>query len=242
MTQKSASRRQRDANRRAEMGITSGKKTFDREKTSRCWYQLKEVHGRSQRSIEKLAELIAQYNHPVVLMKIAKNGDEAAFNAVQAKIPPAVAEMAKVFQELWDSHADKKKLCLSFEELQQAFRIFEAYQTFDIDLFNTFQPIIGELNVIYNKALGQLLEAQDELKLKMATEGGLPVSDVVLNEGDVPAQAQEVEAPKELGMDGISPDQKARGETSAIVQIDELGVVEESISVDPAVGRGLIHI
>lgn len=228
MTQKSASRRQRDANRRAQMGIASGKKTFDREKTSRCWYQLKEVHSRSQRSIEKLAELIAQYNHPVVLMKIAKNGDQAAFNAIQAKIPPAVEAMAKDFQALWDSHADKRKLCLSFEELQQAFRIFEAYQTFDIDLFNTFQPIIGELNVIYNKALSQLLEAQDELKLKMAADGTLPVSDVVFKEGEIPAAAKEVEEPKELGMDGISPDQPT--------------AVEEPIDVDPAVGRGLIHI
>jgi hypothetical protein len=197
MTKKSVGRRQRDTERRAAAGITGkGTKSFDREKTSRCWYQLKEVHTRSQRSIEKLALLIAQYRHKVVLMKIAKNGDEARFEELQASIPPLAEKMGKDFQDLWNSHADKRKLCLSYEELMQAFKIFEAYQAFDIDLFNVFQPIIGELNAIYNKALKELMEAQDATVVE--TLGNQPViTDVVLEEGDKPALAESLEPPVE---------------------------------------------
>lgn len=196
MTKKSVGRRNRDAQRRADAGLSSKGKAFDREKTSRCWYQLKEVHARSQKSIDKLAALISQYRHKVVLMKIAKNGEEPRFNELMAQIPPHVETMARDFQELWDSHADKKKLCLSYDELMQAFKIFEAYQAFDIDIFNNFQPIIGELNDIYNRALKELMEAQDATVVD-AMSGQPLITDVVLEAGDVPALAQEVEAPVE---------------------------------------------
>jgi hypothetical protein len=230
------------------MGIQDKNKKFDREKTSRCWYQLKEVHMRSQRSIEKLAELIAQYSHPVVLMKIAKNGDQAEFEAIQAKIPPAVETMAKEFQELWDSHGHKRSLCLSYPELMQAFKIFEAYQAFDIDLFNVFQPIIAEANVIYNKALKQLLDAQDELSIKMAQEGQVAaVTDVVFKEGEVPAMAKDVEKPVE-GLGDIAEGETVltpteiinsgkRGEVAGLIRQDEFGNPEQSsvVNEQPAV-------
>uniref|UniRef100_A0AAU7PF66 Uncharacterized protein n=1 Tax=Burkholderia phage vB_BgluM-SURPRISE13 TaxID=3159457 RepID=A0AAU7PF66_9VIRU len=197
MTKKSVGRRQRDAERRASTGMTGkGNKSFDREKSSRCWYELKSVHSRSQKNIDKLAGLISQYRHKVVLMKIAKNGDQPRFDELMASIPPLVEKMGKDFQDLWDSHADKKKLCLSYEELTQAFRIFEAYQAFDIDLFNVFQPIIGELNLIYNKALKELMEAQDATIIDVASNQPI-ITDVVLEEGDRPAEAQALEAPQE---------------------------------------------
>ncbi|BCM95241.1 hypothetical protein [Burkholderia phage FLC6] len=257
MTQKSASRRQKDAERRAAAGMTSGKKSFDREKTSRCWYQLKEVHQRSQKNINKLAELFAQYNHPVVLMKVAKNGEKEAFDAEIAKIQPLVAEMAKEFQALWDSHGHIRKLCLSYEELSKAYRIFEAYQAFDIDLFNKFQPIIGALNLIYNKALKELLEAQDALtveQIEAARAAGQEVA--ILDEGDVPQAAKEVEAPAE-GMEGISADgedalkpseiinqpAEGRGQSRVVTPVDELGVVEtEEVTGQPQPGIDLIRI
>lgn len=256
MTQKSASRRQKDAQRRAAAGITSGKKTFDREKTSRCWYQLKEVHARSQKNINKLAELFAQYNHPVVLMKVAKNGDQEAFNAELAKLQPLVVEMTKEFQALWDSHGHIRKLCLSYEDLSRAYRIFEAYQAFDIDLFNKFQPIIGALNLIYNKALTQLLEAQDALTVEQIEAARAAGTDIaILSAGDVPAAAKDVEAPAE-GMEGISSDGEAlspseiisqpaegRGQTRVVTPIDELGVVEtEEVTGQPQPGIDLIRI
>lgn len=231
MTVKSAGRRQRDAERRAALGITDKNKRFDREKTSRCWYELKAVHTRSQGNIEKLAILFGQYRHKVVLMKIAKNGDKEAFDALQAQIPPLAEKLAADFQALWDSHADKKKLCLSYAELSEAFRIFEAYQAFDIDLFNTFQPIISGLNQIYNKALKQLLDAQDELVVEMMKNGQLPdVTDVVLEEGDRPQLAEEVEQPKE-GLDGIDAE-----------ALSAAAEAQEPINVDPRMGHDLIRI
>jgi len=254
MALKSAGRRQRDAERRAALGITGKKKTFDREKSSRCWYQLKEVHMRSQKNILKLAELFAQYNHPVVLAKIAKNGEEAQFIELQAKIQPATENIGKDFEALWASHGDKRKLCLSYEELQQAFRIFEAYQAFDIDLFNTFQPIIAGLNAIYNKALKQLLDTQDEL-VKRAAEGLPLTTDVVFEEGDMPAMAQEVEAPVE-GLGEIAegeevlsvPDIIDGGKTVINSQPSniQLGTVDsavaEQVNIDPRMGHDLIRI
>lgn len=242
MTKKSASRRNRDTERRAALGITGKKQGFDREKSSRCWYELKAVHTRSQGHIEKLARLISQYRHKIVLMKIAKNGDQERFNELQASIPPLAGKLQKDFEQLWQSHADKKKLCLSYAELAEAFRIFEAYQAFDIDLFNTFQPIIGEMNQIYNKALKQLLDAQDALVLEMAQKGQLPVvTDVVLEHGDRPAEAKEIEQPQE-GLDGVDTTE-GRGMQRAVFAVDDSGDFEvEPNNVDPRVGSGLISI
>jgi hypothetical protein len=251
MTKKSQSRRNKDATLNAQMGISGKAPKMNREKSSRCWYELKTVHMRSAGYLGRAAELMQQYGNPVVLVKIAKNGDGARFNELQMSIPTLMQRVGEQFEALWDSHKDKKKLCLSYTELQDAFRIFEAYQVFDTDFFTTFQPIISELNDIFNKALNQLLEAQEELSAKMANgdynaaTDPTVVTDVEVNEVKLPTPA--------MDMEELTPSKPVVQEAPVPEEIDpplsmqdlsaimEEGVSQEPIQIDPAMNAGLIR-
>lgn len=152
MTKKSAARIARDKEARS----SGGKKSFDRERMSRCWYELKQVHVRAQKYIEKTALLFCQYANTEVHEQIVKNGKGELFNSLQAKIPPIMVGFHERFEELWNSHKDKKKLCLSYNELTEAVRIFEAYNAFNMDFYLSFSEIIEDINEIYNEAVADI--------------------------------------------------------------------------------------
>lgn len=170
MTVKSKSRREKDAKARAANGGKTVTGRMNREKTSRAWYELKMVHCRSQAYIEQLAHRMTQYQNPLVLAKIVKNNQADRFNFLQTQMQQAAGPVAIEFNELWDSHKDIKKLCLSITELDQAMTIFNRYQQFDMDFFNKFQPIITELNEIFNTALKQLLDSQAKIQEDIAND------------------------------------------------------------------------
>lgn len=164
MTRKSASRRAADAERAKANGGKLPSARVVREKTTRAWYELKTIHARSQAYIQQLAERVQQYMNPIVIMKVDKNGDKARFNELLVQLNTQAKKTGVEFEALWDMHKDKKKLCLSTAELEQAMRVGEMYQAFDTDFYLTFSPIINELNAIFNKALKMLLDAKEELE------------------------------------------------------------------------------
>lgn len=164
MTEKTQSRRDRDAKARAAHGGNVTTISRNREKTTRAWYELKVVHQRTTSYIHQLAEKMQQYNNPLVLSKIAKNGDADAFKVLQARFQQHAATLAVDLQELWNRHKDRKKLCLSIKEVHEAYEVFGQYQQFDADFFGTFQPLLSDMNDIFNKALKQLLDAQNALQ------------------------------------------------------------------------------
>ncbi|HEX9137148.1 MAG TPA: hypothetical protein VF905_09425, partial [Nitrospirota bacterium] len=231
MTRKSSNRRAKDAAAQQAAGGKPQSARVIREKTTRAWYELKIVHSRTQSYIEELAKRMIQYAHPVVLLKIAKNGDTERFNELQKLIQEKAVVTGADFASLWDLHKDKNKLCLSVTELEQAYRIFDMYQAFDTDFFTTYQPIIEELNAIFNKALKQLLDAKDDLA-KTTTEQAQAkmvdvnvVSDVdfteIKPEAELPATIADLDVPVEIA-DKVAE----RGQTSFSSPIDEVGVAE----------------
>jgi hypothetical protein len=234
MTAKSDSRRARDAKARAAAGGKLPSARVQREKFTRCWYELKTVHARSQNYIEQLGNRMRQYMHGLVLLKIAKNGDKERFDALLVQIQELAPATAAEFQSLWEMHGDKKKLCLSMTEFEQAMAIFDKYQAFDIDFFNTYQPIISELNQIFNKALGQLLEAKDKLAAETMEDAAAKLLDPT-----VVSDVNYSQVPDNLptSIDGLAePAKVARGENTTMVHIDELAFA----NVPGAdVGRGL---
>jgi len=128
------------------------------DNAARCWFELKNVHKRSSKYLFDTASLFSQYSHPVVLKKIAKNGDDVKFNNLQLQVRSELKPLTVKFSELWNRHKDKNRLCHNYTELAEAFALFEEYQKFDMQCFDTFHPIVTELNVIFNKALKELLE------------------------------------------------------------------------------------
>jgi hypothetical protein len=234
MTSKSDSRRARDAKARAANGGKLPSARVQREKFTRCWYELKTVHARSQNYIEQLGIRMRQYMHGIVLLKIAKNGDKERFDALLLQIQELAPATATDFENLWAMHSDKKKLCLSMADFEKAMAIFDLYQAFDIDFFNTYQPIISELNQIFNKALGQLLEAKDKLAAETMEDAAAKMLDPTIvsdvNFAPVPDNLPETIA----GL--AAPAKAARGENTTMTHIDELAFANV-----PDVGRGLVE-
>lgn len=216
MTKKSDSRLARDAKRREQLGITP-KVRIDREKNSRSWYELKMTHKKSQDYIERTAKLFGQYNNAKVILQIVRNGKQDRWNELQKLVQEKMEVFGPRFKALWDSHKDKRKLCLSFTELTQAFQIFEAYQVFNMDFYNEFEPIIAELNEIFNEALKQLLDGETDPKV---------VTDVDYRE---PAAVQEPPKAEELGDLGNMPEQQPAAADDA------------KVDADPATGAELIR-
>lgn len=200
MTQKSQGRRDRDAKQRA----ANGGKRIDREKHSRCWFELKLTHSRSQEYIVKTAKLFGQYGVPKVLVRIQANGDRPRWEELQSSVPKLMETFMPRFQELFASHGDRKKLCLSYTELQLAFRIFEAYQVFDLDFYNAMSPIVEELNDIFNKALKQELEEGNVLIDEVAPRASAEQPPV-----DAAEVAAEVDPSVGHGLINIDPKKEA---------------------------------
>lgn len=250
MTRKSQSRRAKDA---AAMQANGGKMPnarLTREKSARCWFELKTVHGRTVGYVNGLARRMMQYANPVVLMKIAKNGDQERWELQNKLLQERAATAGTDLEELWNSHADKKHLCRSTTELGEALKIFEAYQTFDTDFYLTFSPIIKEMNEIFNKALGQLLEAQDELAKKAMETAQAKLLDPTVvsdvNYEEVPASAALPTAVEDLDQPvGGLPKEEPKAEAPVETKAEDLAVVgveTEEIGADPALGHGLIRI
>ena len=240
MTKKSASRRQRDAQAFQAAGGKAPSPRVVRETSARVWFELKNVHKRSAAYITKTAQQIAKYGHPVVLAKIAKNGKAARFNELNAEIVKKVAGTMADFAALWDSHKDKRELCRTSIELEIAYKIFEAYQVFDMSFYEDYSGIISEMNEIYNEALAQLLgqatDAQDpnvitdvEAKsLPTAAENvELPVNGKV---PPVPDNRVDPEVVKSVikGDLPLDLDKVGRGLTTSVVHLDDAGTTTDS--------------
>lgn len=228
MTRKSQSRRAKDAATLQANGGKMPNARLQREKSSRCWYELKNVHARTVGYVNGLAQRMMQYANPLVMMKIAKNGDQERWELQNKILQERAATAGTDLEELWNSHKDKKHLCRSSVELAEALRIFEAYQTFDTDFYLTFSPIVKEMNEIFNKALQQLLDAQDELAKKAVEEAQVKLTDpsVVsdVNYAEVPATvtgAKVTDLPEPVGgMPVAEPKEEA-----AVTLANDLNVV-----------------
>lgn len=258
MTKKSASRRQRDAQAFQAAGGKAPSPRVVRETSARVWFELKNVHKRSAAYITKTAQQIAKYGHPVVLAKIAKNGKAARFNELNAEIVKKVAGTMADFAALWDSHKDKRELCRTSIELEIAYKIFEAYQVFDMSFYEDYSGIISEMNEIYNEALAQLLgqatDAQDPTVITDVEAKSLPTAaeNVAKPAGQYPeakvaaGSLEETAVAAEILTESISTDQvdpkllsegsfvdippvwEGRGLTSCVVHLDDAGTATDS--------------
>lgn len=226
MTVKSKSRRERDAQLRLKHGKVVNK-TLSREKTSLAWYELKRTHARTQQYIVDLAERTMQYANITVVSKIITNGDKERFDFLMGQIKQAAGIKATDFEELYNSHKDKTGRCTTMSDVEAAMVIFGNYEKFDTDFFTTFQPLISELNQIFNKALEQLLDAQDKLRVEMANDAKSkmlsPIADGSFYE-DLPSTSM---MPLPKPVEDLVDDSpvKARGQTSVSAPIDDLAFV-----------------
>ena len=225
MTKKTTSRRDRDAKARQLNGGKIPSARVDRERISRAWYDLKGMHANTQKYIAQLAERMKRYANLPVLAQIAKNGESERFTFLtEVAIPQHAATVGVDLQNLWDSHKDRKGRCTTIAEVELAMSIGNSYEKFDTDFFIIFQPIISELNVMFNKALKQLLDEQDEaagVKIKEAQVKAIDVNAPMAQYEEIPdtIQASPVEsldAPAE-----IENKIKARGMNPAIIQVDD---------------------
>lgn len=179
MTKKTTSRRDRDAKLRQANGGKLKSARVDRERISRAWYDLKAMHANSQQYMAQLATRMQQYLNLPVLAQIQKNGDDVRFNELQnVDLKKAVAVAMKEFSELWDMHKDRKGRCVTLEDMELAANVGNGYEKFNTDFFLAFKPIIAEMNVIFNKALKQLLDAQDQKVANQLQEAQAKAIDV----------------------------------------------------------------
>lgn len=169
MTEKSKQRRMKDAQARNAIGGNKNTK-FNREKASRSWYELKIVHAKTQSYMEQLGKQMEQYLNPLVLLRIARHGKSERFIELQKQIQSKAPEFMTRFEELYKKHEDKKKLCLSLKELEEAMNIMQQYDTFNLDFFNAFKEIIDELNTIFNTALKELIAEKDQAAIDATQE------------------------------------------------------------------------
>jgi hypothetical protein len=234
MARKSASRRAKDAAAAQASGKVV-KPSVVREKTTRAWYELKIVHSRTQSYIEQLAQRMIQYAHPVVLLKIAKNGDTDRFNELLKLLQEKAIVTGADFESLWNLHKDKKKLCLSVKELEEAHRVFDLYQAFDTDFFTTYSGIITDLNEIFNKALKQLLDAKDELAQETIESAQAKMADVnVVSDVEFTEVQPAADLPSTIA-DLIVPAEVAQRAA------EEVAEPAAEVEADPAVRNGLIR-
>lgn len=243
MTKKSASRRARDAQAFQAAGGKAPSPRVVRETSARVWFELKNVHKRSAAYITKTAQQIAKYGHPVVLAKIAKNGKAARFNELNAEIVKKVAGTMADFAALWDSHKDKRELCRTSVELEIAYKIFEAYQVFDMSFYEDYSGIISEMNEIYNEALAQLLgqatDAQDPTVITDVEAKSLPAAaenverpaGAPAEEKLVPGSIEETAVASSILTESIlEPKGEAlgRGLTTSVVHLDDAGTATDT--------------
>lgn len=221
MTKKSASRLARDAKTRRDAGVPQNTR-FNREKSSRSWYELKMVHNRSIEYVKKTAQHFALLTDPRVLARIAEHKNGPRFLELNKEAAALAATFDKRLNDLWDQHKDKRKLCLSHTELTEAFRLFEAYQLFDVDYYTEFSHVINQLNEMWNSALMELLAEQN------AAEGSA-VTDLTLNNETPAPFADDPSIPKHVPAEEL------------ISAAHEKAKDQEDVGVDPKIGRGLIR-
>lgn len=158
MSTKSAARREKDKARLEQMGKKRNTgANHQREVTARSWFELKAVHRRTSDYIMNTAVQLAKYSHPTVTLKIADNNDDAEFNAKASSIPVMIAPLQKDLAALWARHEHKKGRCIGMADIEEAFKLFEAYEALGVEFYSLVEPVITRLNEIYNKALKQLL-------------------------------------------------------------------------------------
>ena len=160
------------------VGSMGAAKRIDREKTARCWYELKNVHKRSAEHFQRMAGYLLQYMNPMVQMQIAKNNQSDEFAEGMQAVTKLAQEFGVRLEALWDAHKDKKHRCTNHQEFAQALDLFEQYSQFDTSIFEKFQPVIETLNTVFNKAIDDLrvLEAQQKAS-------GQSVPEAVIHEG-----------------------------------------------------------
>lgn len=230
MTKKTASRRERDAQKRQVNGGKLPSARTDRERVSRAWYDLKGMHGESQKYIHQLAERMTQYMNLPVLAQIKKNGDDARFNELQnVELKKHTDVAMKEFAALWDSHKDRKGRCVTLSDMELAVNIAGNYEKFNADFFLAFQPIISEMNKIFNKALKQLLDAQDQATSEKLADAQVKAIDFNSPEpiyNEIPDRITG-EAITDLDVPADVEDKiKARGELRSMVHIDDAAFID----------------
>lgn len=243
MTKKTTSRRERDAQKRIANGGKLPNARVNRETVSRAWYDLKATHARTQQYIAQLADRMYQYNNLQVLAQVAKNGEEDRFNhLINVMIPQHAETVGTDLQQLWDMHKDRKGRCITIDDVELAMSIANGYEKFDVDFFRTFQPIITELNAIFNKALKQLLDEKAELDAKMIKEvqtkaidfnSPVPVYEQPAENTVTGTAIADLEVPAEL-KEKIKP----RGENGVTVPIDDLAYLPDPNELGKAIASG----
>lgn len=160
MAKKSNDRKARDRAARAKAGGRVLNASQNRAVTSRSWYELKQTHERSGHNLARVAGLLAQHSDQLVLMKMADNGDRPRFDELHAQVQTLMVEIGVEYVAMWDAHKDRKGPCTTMHDLEIAVSMFERYERFDISLIEKFQPIVAEINTMYNKAMNELHDIQ----------------------------------------------------------------------------------
>ena len=168
MTKKSKTRLLADQAAREAAGGRVKNLTQSRTITSSAWHGLKQTHKRSSDHLVKLAGLVSQYVDPVVLMKVSDNGDKDRFNQLHLDVQEQMKGVGKEFSDLYDEHKDRNGACTTATEMQLAISLAERYQRFDVSLMEKFQPIISDMNEIYNRAMRQLEEIRQQVEAEQS--------------------------------------------------------------------------
>ena len=196
MTKRSPARQLRTDAAKKKHGVNTvgAAMRIDREKTARCWYELKNVHKRSTMHFQRMAHYLLQYMNPMVQMQIAKNNQSGEFDAGIKEINALSKEFGDQLEALWDLHKDKKHRCTNHQEFAQALDIFEKYAQFDTSIYDKFSPVIEKLSAIFNKAIDDLraFEAAQKASGQPAPEPTIIGDKEVSTQPTIPAPADPV--------------------------------------------------
>lgn len=180
MAKKSIARRNSDAALAQKLGGRVPNATKSRENVARAWFQLNIIYNDSRAYLAKIGGHLLHYvTHPEVIMKMDKNNTIGEFNQGCKEIGTIANELGAQLEAIHVRHADRTGLCKTLDDVNEARLLFEAYDGFKMDVYAKAQPIITELNRVYNAAVKQLVEGRE----KAIADGTLP-TDVEFKEVD----------------------------------------------------------
>lgn len=167
MTKKSQLRRNSDAALAKQLGRRAPSATKTREAIARAWFQLNITYNESRNYLAKIGGHLLHYvSAPEVIMKIDQMGNLAEFNSNCKEIGTVANALGLKLAELHSRHVNRKGLCKSLEDVNEARLLIEAYDAFKMEVYSVSQPIIAELNRIYNNAVKAIMAGPTDVEFK----------------------------------------------------------------------------
>lgn len=167
MTKKSQLRRNSDAALAKKLGGRVPNATKSRENVARAWFQLNIVYNDSRTYLAKLGgHLLGYVAKPEVLMKMNQTNTITEFNAGCKELGVIANELGASLATLHARHVDRKGLCKTLEEVNEARLLFEAYDNFKMEVYSKAQPIITDLNRLFTDAVKAIMDGPTDVEFK----------------------------------------------------------------------------